>query len=409
MFKRRIKKIIIVLLKNNLIKGENKLLSVIVPIYNVEEYLEQCIVSILSQSWKEFEVILVDDGSSDTSGEICDKYAIIDKRIKVCHQENKGLLCARHKGLELSSSKYVTFVDADDFLIEDSYINAVEIMKKDVDLICFGITRYYNEFYCVKQYGSYKEGFYNKEQIEKIIYPKMIWDNTRDAPGLDASLCIKIFKKEFLIRTFSLLSNKSFYYGEDAAIIYPLMKMINSLEIVKFSFYNHRKRKTNDIPPYIVEEGFFEKLYIWYCHMKEQFAEDKILMKQVDQYYIHSVNLKQGVYGNLSRKIEYLFPFDKVKKGDKIILYGAGVIGQSYYTQIMKIAYCELILWVDKAYKEYKNRNIVGIESIAGAEFDKIVVAIKSNIISKNVMRELMRMGIKKDKIVLLNEEKEEN
>ena len=145
-----------------MIKGENKLLSVIVPIYNVEEYLEQCIVSILSQSWKELEVILVDDGSSDTSGEICDKYAIIDKRIKVCHQENKGLLCARHKGLELSSSKYVTFVDADDFLIEDSYINAVEIMKKDVDLICFGITRYYNEFYCVKQYGSYKEGFYNK-------------------------------------------------------------------------------------------------------------------------------------------------------------------------------------------------------------------------------------------------------
>ena len=90
------------------------LLSVIVPVYNVEKYLSRCIDSILSQTFTDFELILVDDGSPDNCGSICDEYAKKDKRIIVIHQQNRGVSSARNKGLDIARGEYVTFVDSDD-------------------------------------------------------------------------------------------------------------------------------------------------------------------------------------------------------------------------------------------------------------------------------------------------------
>lgn len=91
-------------------------ISVIVPVYNVEQYLAECISSILSQTFTDFELLLVDDGSPDRCGEICDEYAGKDKRVRVFHQENAGLSCARNKGLEYASGTYIAFVDSDDYV-----------------------------------------------------------------------------------------------------------------------------------------------------------------------------------------------------------------------------------------------------------------------------------------------------
>ena len=119
------------------------ILSVVVPVYNVQAYLRQCIDSILGQTFQEIEIILVDDGSTDESAVICDEYAEADPRVKVFHQKNTGLVGARKKGVELSSSTYITFVDSDDFIEKESYNRAVDSMKEGIDVICFGITRYY--------------------------------------------------------------------------------------------------------------------------------------------------------------------------------------------------------------------------------------------------------------------------
>ena len=94
----------------------NPKVSVIVPVYNVEKYLERCIDSIRQQDYAEMEIILVDDGSTDNSPAICDKYASIDKRIVVIHKENGGLSSARNKGLEIATSIFVTFIDSDDWI-----------------------------------------------------------------------------------------------------------------------------------------------------------------------------------------------------------------------------------------------------------------------------------------------------
>lgn len=122
----------------------NDLISVIIPVYNVEKYLERCIESVLTQSYKNLEIILVDDGSTDASGNMCDKYAENDKRIRVIHKENGGLSSARNAALDIMTGKYVTFVDSDDFVteyyVENLYFG---IKKTNADMSMSGFVNWY--------------------------------------------------------------------------------------------------------------------------------------------------------------------------------------------------------------------------------------------------------------------------
>lgn len=114
-------------------------ISVIIPVYNVEKFLRRCLKSVINQTMSDLEIILVDDGSNDNSGEICDEYAKNDDRIIVIHKENGGLRSARNKGLDIATGEWITFVDSDDYIDTDMYemlySNAIE---KEVDICaCF--------------------------------------------------------------------------------------------------------------------------------------------------------------------------------------------------------------------------------------------------------------------------------
>ena len=97
------------------------MISVIIPIYNVEKYLEKCIQSIINQTYRNLEIILVDDGSTDSSGEIADKYKKLDNRVKVIHKINGGLSDARNKGCEIATGEYISFIDSDDYIDLNMY------------------------------------------------------------------------------------------------------------------------------------------------------------------------------------------------------------------------------------------------------------------------------------------------
>ncbi|MDE6947641.1 MAG: glycosyltransferase, partial [Anaeroplasmataceae bacterium] len=109
---------------------EFPLISIIVPIFNVEKFIPECIESIQKQSYTNMQVILVDDGSTDSSGKICDKYASGDARIEVIHQQNKGLVAARKSGLKKAKGKYIGFVDGDDYIDSDMYQTLVREMEE---------------------------------------------------------------------------------------------------------------------------------------------------------------------------------------------------------------------------------------------------------------------------------------
>ncbi|MBQ4425760.1 MAG: glycosyltransferase [Lachnospiraceae bacterium] len=109
----------------------NGKISIIVPVYKVEEYLDACVQSLLNQTWPDLEIILVDDGSPDTSGSLCEKYAVIDSRVRVLHQENGGLSAARNSGLALAEGDYIAFIDSDDWIDPDMMESMLEALEKE--------------------------------------------------------------------------------------------------------------------------------------------------------------------------------------------------------------------------------------------------------------------------------------
>ena len=121
---------------------ENQTFSIIVPVYNVEQYLENCINSVLNQSYRNFQLILVDDGSKDSSGEICDRFAQKDSRVKVMHKQNAGVSGARNTGIEIATGQFICFIDSDDW-IESDYLQKIVDEIYDFDILFFGSVWHY--------------------------------------------------------------------------------------------------------------------------------------------------------------------------------------------------------------------------------------------------------------------------
>lgn len=154
-----------------MLKNEKPLISVIVPVYNVQEYLDKCIYTIINQTYKNLEIILIDDGSTDMSGKKCDEYQKYDSRIKVVHKKNAGLGYARNSGLDIATGKYILFVDSDDFLeleiIEKLYF---KLSKTNSDTSYCGYYRYYDDEHIEKVPAEYNEKiFCNREIIDNVL------------------------------------------------------------------------------------------------------------------------------------------------------------------------------------------------------------------------------------------------
>lgn len=207
------------------------MLSVIVPVYNVEAYLPRCVDSILAQTHSNLEVILVDDGAKDASGAICDAYAAKDPRVKVIHKENGGLSSARNAGLEIASGEYIAFVDSDDWIEPDAYQHLLEVMERyDVRLVCGG--RYdVDGGTGEKTVGlcPAKEEPISGEELAGRIF---LWD------GCDSSACDKLYHR-------SVLENFRYPEGkvcEDVPVTYKIVLAAEKAAMSDKPFYNYYHR-----------------------------------------------------------------------------------------------------------------------------------------------------------------------
>ncbi len=145
--------------------------SIIVPVYNVESYLPQCLDSIVSQTLKDIEIILVNDGSSDSSGEICCNYAANDPRIQIINKENGGLASARNAGLDIAIGEYIGFVDSDDWLEFNMYERMYEVaVRYDCDIVFSNVYRDNDK----KQQPYFRGGLYERTDIEENIFPRLL-------------------------------------------------------------------------------------------------------------------------------------------------------------------------------------------------------------------------------------------
>lgn len=379
-------------------------LSVVVPVYNSEKYLHQCIDSILQQTYKNIEVILVDDGSEDASGRICDAYAEQDSRVFVIHKKNEGLIKARLTGVEKASGACITFVDGDDWIELQTYEQMMECLGSS-DVVIAGVYRYYSEKNIKEDLPMLKAGCYHRNAIENDVIPYMLWSNKRNTWELDPSLCTKIFKKDLFISFMRDAGNLDIYFGEDTAVIFPYILSVSSAEVIHKCYYYHRQRQNGAVPAYFLEDTFFEKLYFLYKYLKDIFEHSgywDILQCQLEHFYINATQLKQQSFSDYKEKEDDIFPFWKIKKDANVVLYGAGDTGNRFYEQNKKYHFCNIVLWADKNYRRLnlKDKRIEAPDRIVGQTFDYIIIAVRSAGIVQEIVKLFLEMGISTEKIV---------
>lgn len=211
------------------------LYSIIIPIYNVERYLPECIESVIKQSYKNFELILVDDGSTDKSSAICDKYASLDSRVKVLHKKNEGVAIARKMGTDNAKGEYIAFVDADDFVVQDYLKRIDEIINlHSVDIIKFGLKRERKNGDVYIKMPQFN-GLFQRKRIESDVFPILIQDEK--AGYLSANL-FGVFRSS-IIKPF-MIANPHAKIGEDSACVIPAITHSNSIFFLNEALYFYR-------------------------------------------------------------------------------------------------------------------------------------------------------------------------
>ena len=234
-------------------KNSNGLISIIVPVYNVEKYLSKCLDSIINQTYKNLEIILIDDGSTDKSGEICDKYKNEDKRIIVIHQLNGGVSAARNTGIGVAKGRYILFIDSDDW-IEKDYVSSLFTYAGDDTIVCCGYKRIFDDKiieHSVKKLDELnKVEFLNLLQDYELKKHKDFYINPIGNYLWNKLIPTKILKQ---------VNFPENHLYEDVYVLFKIIKLSNQIVILPQCIYNYVSHK-DCIVNCITKKQAFESL-----------------------------------------------------------------------------------------------------------------------------------------------------
>jgi glycosyltransferase involved in cell wall biosynthesis len=291
----------------------NPYLSIIIPIYNIENYLKVCIDSVLQQTFNDFEVILVDDGSPDGCPAICDEYVAVDERLRVIHKQNGGLVSARKAGVKAARGEYIGFVDGDDWIDNNMYAEMCAAAKKyNADIVQCGL---YREFVSGKRdkVGSpFENGFYDKQRMIETIYPKMIFNGLNSGECIMPGVVVKIIKTEIVMKNLPVIPN-TISIGEDMALTYPCYLDANSVYLLTDRYFYYYRQITESMT-YAYKPGLFEKsqmLVDLLCKASEEKGVYDIAPQVYSWFEYNSIvcvknEFISGSQGNASEKLKFI-------------------------------------------------------------------------------------------------------
>lgn len=285
----------------------NPKLSVIVPVYNVKEYLEECISSIVQQDYDNFEVILVDDGSSDGSGEQCDLFAAKEVRIKVIHQNNQGHTAARQAGFEHSAGDYILFIDSDDW-IDPGMFRAM--MEKCADGQADIVQCSYRSVKNGKgrdELPVFEEGTYDKERLLHQVYPKMIYTGSFYRFGIAPNIWNKIFKRKLIGKNLGRIDRR-IKSGEDGLLTYSCFLEAEAVWILNDCYYNYRSR---EISMCRMTENRLEENHLLFQYYSEWFCSNQYLKEQIYRYVVYQTlqAMEEALKTTGIRRLKKKYPF----------------------------------------------------------------------------------------------------
>lgn len=262
--------------------------SVIVPIYKVEKYLKKCIESILNQSYKNFELILVDDGSPDNCPHICDNFAKKDNRIMVIHKENEGLVAARNTGLKHATGEYICYVDGDDW-INKSLLETVRnkaINKYNPDMVIYNAVRVFEDKTEDIPKGL-DEGIYYKNELQEKVYPYMMYDNRKEfCTGLIFPVAWnKIYKSELIKKHFC--KDTRIKMGEDNAFVFECLYYSESIYFCDDILYYYNQLNSGSMTN-SYDEKRFDNNKILIDYMESNLKDkNEVLNNQLNAFKVY--------------------------------------------------------------------------------------------------------------------------
>ena len=383
-------------------------ISIIVPIYNVEHFLDKCISSIINQTYKNMEIILIDDGSTDDSYTIAKKYADKDKRIRLIHQENKGLVATRDIGISLANGEWIGFVDSDDWIAPEMFEELAKYMEKyDCDLVS-------SDLICVEQgkkeyvvHDNYPKALYSAREIEEKIYPTMLHDYAMNSKGLRCYLVTKLFRKDIMAEVSAEMDSRV-VYGEDAMRLYRYVLKCKTIYLTREAYYYYNYAHPTSLSCHFDEKLLLSNYYL-YQNLYRAFQglpAESVLMRQLKQYVLH---LEQRVLMNayqLDRLnlMHWVFDCFHPYYDKKFIIYGAGVCGQALFREVsIREKADSLVAWLDKNPEPHikSGHNVQPVSDINNLSYDFIFVALMKPEVAETVRNELVEMyHVDPDKII---------
>lgn len=437
---------------------ENMKVSVVIPVYNVASYLAQCLDSLCAQTLKELQIICVDDGSTDGSLEILFDYEKRDPRFLILENNTKsaGAGRARNMGMAHAKGEYLLILDADDYfdleLIEKTYTKAKET---DSDVVLFDA-----------QYFDHATGdflTFNDTLVVSLLPDKEVFSSQEMATTLfqaiQASAWKQLYRREFVRQ--QGLYFKELYVMNDIFFTYTSLVAAQRISVVPQRLLYYRYNNSSSIIGNLDREPlapvkFANAMKEWLCerdvfHLFEESFTLKVL--DISKWYLENLKeyqnyqqfyqvlqesalpelgdletmpslptalvswaekvktqaLPQFLYeGYVNQEVvrtgylKYPFPQEAIKKQDKVILYGSGAVGNSFYAQNLLCHHCNIVAWVDRNY-EVLGFPVTGLETFQSVSYDWVVIAVERQTVAESIKKELLALGVLEEKMLWEN------
>ena len=369
-------------------------ISVIVPVYNAGQYLDKCISSIVDQTYHDLQIILVDDGSTDCSAEICSRHAQADARIQVVHKENGGVVSARKAGVQAACGEFIGWVDADDWIEPDYFRQMVQAqLESGADFVAAG---HYHDIGADSRmvFNSIPAGVYKNCEI----LPGLLYSGSFFEYGLQPHVYTKLIRSSILKKA-QMQVDERIYAGEDAAVVYPSVLEAESICITPICGYHYVQHQGSMTKTGNHDElDRFHILTDYLEHVFRQKDPSGSLAMQLGMYKKYFLFLRSmDVFDKM-----VLLPYGGIPAHSRVVVYGAEVLGQNMH-QYLTGCGVEIVLWADRNYGDYRSRGMQvddpqSIRQHAG-QYDYVLIANTAESTAAAIRKDLVQAGVPEGKI----------
>lgn len=398
-------------------KNDYPLISIVVPIYNIEDYLPECVESILAQTYKNIEVILVNDGSEDGCPAICDSYERTDSRVHVLHKPNGGLVSARKAGARLAQGMYILPIDGDDWVDPDYVQNMSHHLCESCPDMVVNLSLYksYADGRNHERGTHFETRFYKDDEIVSDLYPHFANDDSFWETDLPMSVVSYLYRRDFYLMLQEKVSDE-IAMGEDNCLTFLAFMETDSVQVINKPGYHYRQREGSIC--HVVGKSYFKDAELIYKSLCQAINKINDICKvQAMRRKIPRVIFHLLLLGATERVVnissDFFFPYPMVKNNARVFVYGMGALGERILHSLMISDRFCLIGCSDQGWRKFGGKiylsgfecKVYAPDDILGLEFDYLIIAVSRAKLRSDIEAELVALGVSKDRIARIDED----